>query len=272
MALFANLIALTPADGGFSAHIDPTWTVGTKVHGGSMLAVCAAAARAAHLAAGGLPEQQPVVIAAEFLSAPDPGDVRLHTAVRKPGRTTSVVDVVLVQGEREYVRCSVTLAQRDTGDERYESAGPLAELPVEPTADAFGWDPDHPVGAVFKVGRVVDVRYDRSAVGFLNRGETGAPDLRGWTRLRTEPTDALFALLASDISIPVVANMGLIGWAPTLQLTAVIRRDPAPGWLRFRAHAEVVGQRWFEEDHHIMDSAGRLVATSRQLAMLPART
>lgn len=269
MASFEELISLSATGEGYRARIDPTWTVGPKVHGGAMLAVCASAAHAAHCDRGGREEQDPVLIAAEFLSAPDPGEVELRTVIRKPGRTTSVVDVVLAQGERDYVRASVTLAERERGEERYDCGDPLAELPTEPPAKTLKWDADHPAGKIFKVAHVVDVRYDPATVGFL-RGEVTDAQTRGWVRLRTEPTSALFALLAADISIPVVANLGILGWAPTLQLSASIRRDPAPGWLRFRAVSPVVGQRWFEEDHVIMDSAGHVVVTSRQLAMLPA--
>ena len=53
------------------------------------------------------------------------------------------------------------------------------------------------------------------------------------------------------------------------EVTATVRRDPAPGWLRFRASAPVVGERFFEEDHLLVDETGRVVAGSRQLAMVP---
>lgn len=269
MALFADLVAVTAAPGGFTATIDPTWSVGRKVHGGALLAVVCSAAREAYLADGGEAGVEPVVISAQYLSAPDPGGIELRTEVAKRGRTTSVVNVQAVQGDRVYVQAAVTLARRDDGDERYAEPNPLEDLPATPPSDALAWDPDHPAAKVFKVGRVAEVHYDGATLPVL-RGETGAAETRGWVRLREEPTSALFALLATDISLPVVANIGPVGWAPTLTLTATVRREPAPGWLRFRASAPVVGQQWFEEDHLLVDEAGRVVATSRQLAMLPA--
>ncbi|ADG77296.1 Thioesterase superfamily protein OS=Tsukamurella paurometabola (strain ATCC 8368 / DSM / CCUG 35730 / CIP 100753 / JCM 10117 / KCTC 9821 / NBRC 16120 /NCIMB 702349 / NCTC 13040) OX=521096 GN=Tpau_0659 PE=4 SV=1 [Tsukamurella paurometabola] len=268
MALFADLVAVEPAPGGFTADIDRTWSVGRKVHGGALLAVLASAGRAAYLADGGDEGVQPVVIAAEYLGAPDPGSVALRTEVAKRGRTTSVVNVQAVQGDRVYVQAAVTLARRDSGDERYVEPTPLDDLPATPPDDALAWDPDHPAAKVFKVGRVAEVRYDPSTLPVLH-GRTGAAQTRGWVRLREEPVSALFALLATDISLPVVANTGAIGWAPTLTLTATVRREPIPGWLRFRASSPVVGQQWFEEDHLLVDESGRVVATSRQLAMVP---
>ncbi|MET9328369.1 thioesterase family protein [Tsukamurella sp. NPDC003166] len=269
MALFADLVSVTKAPGGYTAEIDPTWSVGTKVHGGALLAVLAAGAQAAYLEDDGAdPAVVPVVISAEYLGAPDPGTVELRTRVAKRGRTTSVVNVEAVQGERVYVQASVTLAQRDEGDERYREPNPLDDMPATPSADALDWDPEHPAAKVFKVGRVAEVRYVGSTLPVIE-GRTGPAETRGWVRLREEPLSGLFALLATDISLPVVANLGGVGWAPTLTLTASVRREPAPGWLRFRASAPVVGQRWFEEDHLLVDESGQVVATSRQLAMMP---
>lgn len=272
MALFADLVAVTGAPGGFVAEIDRTWSVGRKVHGGALLAVAASAAQAAYLAVSdGEPvdaDVAPVVISAEYLGAPDPGTVELRTSVSKRGRTTSVVNVEVVQGERTYVQAAVTLARRDAGDDLYAEKTPLDDMPPAPPSDALAWDPEHPAARVFKVGRVAEVHYDVASLP-ISRGETGAAETRGWVRLREEPVSALFALLATDISLPVVANVGRVGWAPTLTLTASVRREPAPGWLRFRASAPIIGQRFFEEDHLLVDEAGHVVATSRQLAMVP---
>ncbi|GAB3131798.1 thioesterase family protein [Tsukamurella serpentis] len=270
MPLFSDLVALTATDGGYLAEIDPTWSVGSKVHGGALLAVMASAAQAAyHDDPGADPEQAAVVVSAEYLGAPDPGTVELRTTVRKRGRTTSVIGVEAVQGERVYVQAAVTLARRDDGDELYTEPTPLETMPPTPPPDALAWDPEHPMARIFKVGRVVEVCYDAQTVPVIE-GRTGPAETRGWVRLRKEPVSALFALLATDISLPVVANRGLVGWAPTLTLTASVRRTPQPGWLRFRADAPIIGGRFFEEDHLLIDEAGHVVATSRQLAMVPA--
>ncbi|MDF0531708.1 thioesterase family protein [Tsukamurella sp. 8F] len=281
MASFADLIAVTERPAGpdgtvdYIANIDPTWTVGPKVHGGAMLALCASAAAAAYRAGDGAsPTALPAVVAADFLSAPDPGEVVLRTRVVKRGRTTSAVDVELFQGDgtRASVRASVTLAEPEDGEPRYDD-GSSSFLPPEPAEDAIAVEGDNPMAQIFHVSGAADVRYDASATQFL-RGEKGAAETRGWVRLRESGgsgglSDALFALLCGDISVPVVANLSMYGWAPTLQLTGTVRRVPAPGWLRFRASSAVVGQRWFEEDHLIVDAAGHVVASTRQLAMLP---
>jgi hypothetical protein len=62
---------------------------------------------------------------------------------------------------------------------------------------------------------------------------------------------------------------GRVGWAPTVQLTALLRARPAPGWLRIEARtASAVGE-WFDEDVAVVDAAGHLVCQARQLALAP---
>ena len=61
--------------------------------------------------------------------------------------------------------------------------------------------------------------------------------------------DALFAVLCGDVSVPVTFGVNRMGWAPTVQ----------------------IGQDWFDEDHIVVDSLGRIVVQSRQLAMVPPK-
>lgn len=80
----------------------------------------------------------------------------------------------------------------------------------------------------------------------------------------------LFALLAGDILPPTVFNLGgAPGWAPTVQLTALLRAHPAPGWLRVASRADVVTGAWFDEDVTVIDTTGRVVCQARQLALSP---
>lgn len=99
--LFTDAMALTPvSDGVYDGELNEHWTIGPKVHGGAMLALCANAARMEH---GG--KVQPIALSGNFLWAPDPGPLRIVTTVRKRGRRVSLIDVELTQGVR-------------TGDER----------------------------------------------------------------------------------------------------------------------------------------------------------
>jgi acyl-coenzyme A thioesterase PaaI-like protein len=127
-------------DGMYEGELNKHWTIGPKLHGGVMLALCGAAAQQAygHCAREerssrsareerssrsareerssrsareerssrsareerSSRSQQPVAVSASYLSAPNPGKVLMRTAARKRGRRVSVVDVELVQGGR----------------------------------------------------------------------------------------------------------------------------------------------------------------------------
>ncbi|MFG1782885.1 thioesterase family protein [Rhodococcus oryzae] len=280
---FADLTTLTDLGGGaFAALIDPIWTIGPKVHGGCMMALCAAAAREVIRApredAGAArpvdtSAMQPIAVSASYLNAPDPGEVRLITTVRKLGRQVCLVDVDLMQGEKVAVSAVVTLGVPDVAEPRHQEPLALAELPAVPPADAVHITPDHPMGQIVHVAKGCDLRVDPSAALFLS-GQQGDPVNRMWVRPFAEDevdTDVavLFALMTGDISAPVTMNRGMFGWAPTVQLTTYLRRLPAPGWLRVMASAAVLGDTWFEEDHLVLDEAGHAVVQSRQLAMIP---
>lgn len=250
-------------DGHFAAELGPRWTVGAKAHGGLLLVLLARAGLARLDAEAPSSAPDPVAIAADFLRAPDPGPAQLHTEVLKLGRTVSVVSVRMTQGGRPMLASTVTAGRLPGEEPRWTD---LPDLSAEPSADAT----DPGAGAtVFGLAGACDLRFDTPTVAFV-RGEQAPPVLRGWARPRDEPTDALFALLAGDILPPAVFNMGgRFGWAPTVQLTALLRAHPAPGWLRLESRSSVVGGPWFDEDVTVIDAAGRLICQARQLALTP---
>ena len=83
--------------------------------------------------------------------------------------------------------------------------------------------------------------------------------------------DAFGLLQAADVFVPVCFNRSEVpvAWAPTLELTVHVRGIPAPGPLRCRFSSRFIQDGMFEEDGELWDSSGRLVAQSRQLALIP---
>lgn len=254
-------------------EVAPRWTIGGKVHGGCLLAVCAAAARRSVLEAGADQAIQPLAVSASFVAAPDPGGVDLTTVLRRQGKQVTVVDVELAQDGRTAVRATITLGVPDSADPLYTVPHRTALLDAEPSAHATLITPEHPMGQIVKFVTEARLHIDNTTARFLE-GEQGEPVISMWTRPlpgdEEDPdTCALFALMCGDISAPVAMNRGRFGWAPTVQLTAYLRRTPAPGWLRVTAESSVLGDNWFEEDHTVLDSTGAVVVQSRQLAMMP---
>ena len=118
----------------------------------------------------------------------------------------------------------------------------------------------------------VEIRLHPDDVSFATASSSGRPLIRGWFRLRhDEPIDTVALLCAVDAFPPTAFNTRLLpaGWTPTIELTAHVRGRPEPGWLRCRFATHFITGGFLEEDGEAWDAGGRLVAQSRQLALVP---
>ncbi|MEV0058946.1 thioesterase family protein [Nocardia sp. NPDC050718] len=259
--------------GRYVGIIAPAWTIGPKVHGGTMVAASAAAAtRWLTESDASLAQMAPIAASSDFLGAPEPGEVEYAVHIRKKGRQICLADAELIQNGRTLVRTAFTFGHLDADGTRWSDTA--TDMPAEPDATALEYTPDSPMGKIVHVGEVARVYLDAKWADFA-RGETGAPRARLWIRpLDGDEADprvrAAFAMMAADMSPPVPINLGQFGWSPTVQMTTYLRRIPAPGWLRVIATAREVGERMFDEDQLVIDSTGAVVAQSRQLALIPA--
>ena len=153
------------------------------------------------------------------------------------------------------------------GPERVEAAPP--DLP--PPDACVAVEPSETFPPPF-MGRV-ELRLHPDDAGFATGAPSGEPRVRGWFRLRDgEPIDTVGLVLAVDAFPPTAFNARLpVAWTPTVELTAHVRARPAPGWLRCTFTTRFVTGGFLEEDGEIWDDTGRLVAQSRQLALIPRR-
>ncbi|MFI5778664.1 thioesterase family protein [Nocardia sp. NPDC051570] len=261
-----------PAIGRYRGVIDAIWTIGKKLHGGTMVATSAAAAtrclRTTHPESA---EMFPIAASTDFLGAPDPGEVDYEVRIRKTGRQICLVDVDLLQGGRTLVHTAFTFSQLDDAPPVYAPES-YTDMPAEPTADAVAYGPDSPM-RIAHISEGASVALDPIWARFLD-SKQGEPRLRLWIRPR--PADernpdvaAYFAMMAGDMSPPVPMNLGRFGWSPTVQLTTYLRRRPAPGWLRVIATTHEIGERMFDQDQLVLDATGAVIAQTRQLALIP---
>ncbi|KUI36307.1 hypothetical protein AU195_05840 [Mycobacterium sp. IS-1496] len=275
--LFTDAMALTAlGDGVYSGELNEHWTIGPKVHGGAMLALCANAARAEH--AGGQERSdrgnetggvEPIAVSANFLWAPDPGAMQVVTTVRKRGRRVSLVDVELKQGQKTAVRAAITLGEPEHDVTPLLSVNPVVPLMTpEPPPGLEPIGPGHQMADIVHLAHGCDIRPSLTTMG--PRSDGGPPVIEYWVRPRDAAPDVLFALLCGDVSAPVTFGVNRFGWAPTVQLTAYLRARPADGWLRVICTTTQIGQEWFDEDHVVVDCEGRIIVQTRQLAMVPA--
>ncbi len=277
LTLFAEPVS-GPVDGvpaggvrRFEGRLGDGWRIGHAVNGGLLLAVLGRAV-AATLGEDGHPD--PLAVSAHYLSAGVAGPARVEVEPVRVGRTVATAAASIVQhgpdgSSVERVRALATYGDlsRHAGDVR-TSAEPPVLPPVEECVDAGSAPPDL-LGDLPFLDRL-DLRLDPATVGWAVGSPSGRGSMQGWlwTADGREP-DPMLLLLAVDALPPVTFDLGYTGWTPTLELTAHVRARPAPGWLRVRISTRNPAGGLLEEDAEVWDSAGRLVAQSRQLAAAP---
>src|SRR6266705_4020432 len=83
--------AVVPAGDGFTASVDPGWTIGSRPNGGYLLALATRAA----LAVTGQPH--PLAVSAQFVAPPSLGPADLEVHLLRGGRSVANARVTLVQ-------------------------------------------------------------------------------------------------------------------------------------------------------------------------------
>lgn len=254
----------------YALDLDPGWVVGGGVNGGYLLAVIGNAIRAA---LGTHPD--PYAITGYYLSASRPGPAQVRVEELRRGKGTATVRATLAQWaedgapvDRIAVLATFGDLSRMSGDVRTTATPPQLPPPDDCvlTSDA----PAEVKVFVPMLDRFA-MRLDPDCVGGFAGGEpSGRAQIQGWFELVDgRPLDAIALLTVVDTLPPVTFELGMPGWAPTLELTVHVRAQPAPGPVRIRHESRNVAGGLFEEDCEVWDSADRLVAQSRQLALMP---
>jgi len=264
-AEFDRQIAVTAAgEGRWSAELDDGWTVGGGVNGGYLLAVIGNAVRAA------LPDKpDPFAVSAHYVSASVPGPAEVTVDVRREGGTLATVAAELTQDGVPRITALATygdLGRLPVG------VSTTATMPAMPPLEECVPNTLAPpeIKSTAKLMDRFDMCFHPDQIGWAVGAPSGQGVLSAWFRLRDErEPDPLSLLMVLDALPPVTFDLGQMGWAPTIELTAHVRARPAPGWLLVRHATRNMASGMFEEDAEVWDSAGRLVAQSRQLAMLP---
>lgn len=249
------------------AEVGPGWAIGDAVNGGVLMALGAGALSSALGPSG---HGEALTWSAFFLTAAQPGEIDVEVEVLRQGRSVSTGQVRLLQpveGQRvERVRMTATLGDASARLEPVHRApgpvvmpGPQDCLPVTRESS--------PQAGVIALLDRLDVRIDPATAGFAAGRPTGKGVIRAWLRMADgrEPDVAMLPL-AVDALMPVSFDLGVPGWAPTLELTAQVLGRPARGWLRIELMTDTVVGGFCVEDALVWDSTGRLVARSRQLA------
>ena len=278
MTIFDEATAVTKdGEGRYLAHPDARFALTAPgssamppvINGGVMLATVLRAV----LDCSPLPH--PVATSAHFLRVPRLAPVLIEVTWLKTGKTAATALATLTQDDQALLLTTVTTGTVPvstpgaTGDGLTWTGEPPAMPAASECVNLGPWPgtvaPDGTAGYAGQVSMLLDP----AVTGWRSGSPSGSPEMRGYFSLREErPNDALTLAVAVDGLPPVVFGLGAMGWAPTVELTMHMRMVPAPGPLAVMAKSRQVSGGWFDEEAEVWDSAGNLVAQSRQIARL----
>lgn len=258
-------------DGRYAGRIDPGWAVidGAAPNGGYLMALAARAMR------DPVPQHpDPVTLTAHFLAPATVGDAEIEVEVLRSGRRHSTVAATLRQDGQAKVRLlgafgDLTAAAGPTRVDRRPPELPPLEACTDFTAESrqrarVGGFEAPPIALRF------DHRMPSAVLGWAEGRPSGRGHIGGYLRWSDgAPMDTLGLLVVADCYPPAVfdADLGDIGWVPTIELTVQVRKRPAPGYLTGWFTTEAVTAGYLEEDGEVWDADGDLVVLSRQLAL-----
>jgi len=267
---FDRDVAVTRTGTGvYARDLADGWRVGGGLNGGYLLAVIGTAVRD-QLAATGKPD--PVAVSAFYASAGVAGPAEVRVRPRREGGSLTTVAAELWQGEELRLTTLATygdLGELEAGGDEHRVTAVEPDLPPRERCVPASMAPEGLKRSSRMLERF-DMLFHPEQVGWA----VGEPARKGiisaWYRLADgrEP-DPVSLLQALDALPPLTFDLGMPGWAPTLELTCHLRLRPAPGWLKVQHTTRNLAAGMFEEDCEVWDSAGRLVAQARQLARVP---
>lgn len=256
-------------DSAWQATVAPGWDILGNTNGGYLLSM---AARAMGEASA---RPDPLTITGHFLAPVAPQPVQIQTQVLKSGKKLATVSATMFGRGRPLVTALGAFCQHTDSAIAQLADGTPPDLPAPQDSVRMqlpeGHDPTETHGMPPPFSKNVDLRLHPEDAGFALGNPSGTPRMRAWFRLpHEEPLDSYVLILAADSLPPTVFNSGLtIGWTPTVELTVHVRAVPEPGWLRLDYATRFISDGLLEVDGLIWDSTDRLVAQSRQLALVP---
>jgi acyl-coenzyme A thioesterase PaaI-like protein len=255
----ADTAARRIADDRFAAEISGRWNtpIGTP-NGGYLLAVCVRALQQT------LPFPDPLAVSAHYLRPGKPGPVELRAELVRAGRRHATGEARMLQEGKEILRVTGTFTDLAKADGRTVELGAPPDLPdPEGLASVVS-------GMTIPGATILDQVECRmpEKPGWMLGHPSGDPRWDYWMGF-SQPRDPDLVALSFlvDAVAPLVFDIGASS-STTIELTVHLRAHPAPGWLACRGVTRHVTAGYHEEDIEMWDSAGNLVAQSRQLALL----
>ena len=239
-------------------EVSDRYNFGIAPNGGYLMALAAAAVGKE------VGHPHPFTVTAHFLRRPRNALVEIEVEVVRTGRRLSTGSARFIQDGIEVLRATATFGDHGASSGPTMVAAAPPDLP--PLEDLVSNDGFPGLPAVARQFR----HHLTPASTAFALGVMGDPVIEGRTRFADgREADPLALLLISDSLPPPVLNVLPTTWVPTIEMTVHIRGIPQPGWLSFRFATRALVDGYLDEDGEIWDSTGRLMAVSRQLALIP---
>jgi acyl-coenzyme A thioesterase PaaI-like protein len=211
------------------------------------------------------PFPDPIVVSGFYLRPGSPGPVEVRTELIRTGRTTAFTGASLWRDGKESVRATAAFTDLDKPGDQSRPPFTIGAAPQLPPPEECASAPEVPR---ISMTRRMEYRFAQPP-GWLRGQRSGDPSLEFYMRFRDGREPDMTSLpLFVDAAAPAVFEAG-VERVTTIELTAHLRARPAPGWLSCRSRTRfLTSGGYHEEDFEIWDSAGTLVAQSRQLALV----
>ncbi len=242
----------------YRGTMDAGWFGPPGPNGGVIAALVLRAMRAEI----GDPGRLPRSLTLHYLRPPAAGDVEVEVTVERSGRSASTCSARMFQGGRLTTIALSVLSSDYEGMADWEPAPPAAPPPSDVPE----------LGIPGKPPPMFERLETRPAFG--TPPFSGGPEAvtGGWLRTRDgDPLTPELVALFTDAWWPApFSRLDAPSQAPTLELTIHFRAKPAPddeyALVHFRSEASIDGL--FDEAGEVWSGDGRLLAQSRQLALL----
>jgi acyl-CoA thioesterase len=255
--------ALEPLGAGrWGGTITERWWIERGPYGGYVAAFLVRAL----IAAVDDPARPPRSLTVHFLDAPGAGPIEVAATVERRGGSSTNVSLRMEQDGRPVALALGSAGAWRSGEPEWADVEP----PAVPGPDACPAVADRPELPAFL--RNFDIRWAQG-------GAVGRPGQRAhnvtWARprgARPVPLDHVAVTALADTLVPAAfSRLGRPLIVPTLDLT-IHFRAPLPaagdGWALMRFESRVADGGLWEEDGEVWSRDGRLLAQSRQLAMI----
>ena len=260
---FDSTTQLEPVgDGVYRGSLDRTWWVAKGPNGGFLASLILTALQREVAD----PDRIPRSFTVHYVARAEEGEVEIRSSVERVGRSMTATTGQLFQGGKLLATAQCAFSATRSGEEDFDDLG-ASEVPMPEDLPEL----DIPEGLMPPIANHFDYRW---ALGSFPYSDSDRALSGGWLRLKEpRPLDALIIPTFADGWPPsVFSRRSTPALVPTIDLTVHFRGEipslPPDEWVLVSFETKVAQGGFLEEDGYIWTRDGKLLAQSRQLALI----